>query len=554
MIGKPCSIYVNWSAYDELSDQVPLTEAIAMRQFAELLRLRALGARFDAYLMDCFWYARDGAYRTWRRPHWPDGPDRWLAACREHGILPGLWMGTNCAWCAIDPLPAWRDSLSGDGKAYCLFSGGFLPHLLETLFLWCDRGVRVFKFDFADLGAATPAVARTMLPSEIRTANMLALTAALKSLRDAHPDVILLGYNGFEEAETMGSTSLPFRRTVNPQWLDTFDALYCGDPRPADVPAMNFWRSKDVYSDHMVRVYERNGFPLTRIDNAGFMIGTTGTCYRRGIAAWQGMLLLCLARGGWLTTLYGNLELLDEAAGRWLAKAQGMFQPLLAHGAARTFGAMPGTAQPYGFALLEEGHGLILAVNPGQCHATLRLPASGRILFRDAGFIPVLDGCDLRLGPEQMAMVGVGRYAAAEHELGVQADVTIPETLRRLDVAFAPDGPRGMVATLPVVPAGRLRIVARQLDAAGLALRSFGGKAPAGVSMGRFFQWRVTQGGRDVPVAIAYDKLMWSGLSWAAGEIDGADVRRDVPLEIRFSTAEQKPVRLEGEVYALEPA
>jgi hypothetical protein len=57
-----------------------------------------------------------------------------------------------------------------------------------------------------------------------------------------------------------------------------------------------------------------------------------------------------------------------------------------------------------------------------------------------------------------------------------------------------------------------------------------------------------------VPVAIAYDKLMWSGLSWAAGEIDGAAMRRDVPLEIRFSTAEQKPVRLEGEVYALEPA
>jgi hypothetical protein len=136
----------------------------------------------------------------------------------------------------------------------------------------------------------------------------------------------------------------------------------------------------------------------------------------------------------------------------------------------------------------------------------------------------------------------------------VQADVTIPETLRRLDVAFAPDGPRAIVATLPVVPAGRLRIVARQLDAAGQALRSFGGKAPAGVSMGRFFQWRVTQGGRDVPVAIADDKLMWSGLSWAAGEIDSADVRRDAPLEIRFSTAERKPVRLEGEMYALEPA
>jgi hypothetical protein len=552
VVQHPISIYINWAAYDELSDHVELTETIAMRQFSELLRLRQLGCRFDYYLMDCFWYARDGGYRTWRKPHWPDGPDRWLGACRENGVLPGLWVGTNCGWCGIDPIPAWQDSLNEKRNGYCLFSGGFLSHLLETFHLWYDRGVRLFKFDFADLTAATPSVARTMLPSEIRSANVLALSAGLKTFREAHPDIVLLGYNGFEEAETMGSTSLPFRRTVDPKWLEVFDALYCGDPRPADVPAMNFWRSKDVYSDHMVGVYERNGFPLPRIDNAGFMIGTTGTCYHRGIAAWQGMLLLSLARGGWTNTYYGNLDLLDEAKGRWFAKAQAMFRPLLAHDVARTFGAMPGTGEPYGFALLEDGHGLIAAVNPGQCQATLSLPATGRVLFSDAGFAPVLAATSLTLGPEQMALVGVGRYASPEFDLGVQEDVVIPESIRKLDTVFTADGDLALTATVAVPLRGRLRIVFRQQDAGGLPLRSFGGKGPKGVSMGRFLTLQVTQDNEALPVRIEYDKLIWSGLSWAVGELDCTPLTPGRPLQIRCATAERKPVQLVGECYVVE--
>ena len=34
--------------------------------------------RFDYYMMDCFWYARDTGFRTFRTPHWPDGPGAWL--------------------------------------------------------------------------------------------------------------------------------------------------------------------------------------------------------------------------------------------------------------------------------------------------------------------------------------------------------------------------------------------------------------------------------------------------------------------------------------------
>jgi hypothetical protein len=69
MLKKPACVYINGAAYDELSDTVELTEALALEQFEHLLRLRGLGVQIDYYLMDAFWYARNGGYRTWRKPH-----------------------------------------------------------------------------------------------------------------------------------------------------------------------------------------------------------------------------------------------------------------------------------------------------------------------------------------------------------------------------------------------------------------------------------------------------------------------------------------------------
>ena len=81
-LSAPISVYNNWSAYDELSDNIPLTEALAMRELDELLRLERSGVRFDYYMMDAFWFAPDGGYRTWRAQNWPHGPDVWIKKCR----------------------------------------------------------------------------------------------------------------------------------------------------------------------------------------------------------------------------------------------------------------------------------------------------------------------------------------------------------------------------------------------------------------------------------------------------------------------------------------
>ncbi len=554
MIQQPVSAYINWAAYDELSDNVELTEELALRQLDELLRLRALGVRFDYYMMDAFWFAPGGAYRTWRKPHWPNGPDAWLTRCIKAGVKPGLWVTANTLN-KMDCAPAWRASLDEENQALCCFYGGYLHDYVQALHEWYERGVRMFKFDFANFDAAPEKLRRVMLPAEIRTANVAAWQGAMKAFRQEHPEVVLIAYNGYENAPLQHSTETPLVKALDQRWLDVFDSLYCGDPRPADVPAMNFWRSKDVYSDHMVRMYEWNGIPLPRIDNSGFMIGTTGTCYYRGTAAWQGMLILSLARGGWGNTCYGNLDLLDEAQSRWFASVQRMFMELQASAVFSTFGGWPGTGAAYGFAALHGGNGLLTVVNPGQLPARLPLPvengSSLRLLFRDAGFATELTSEGILLGPEQMALIGVGEFAHAANDLGTQEDVRIPQAACMLaEFTGGSDEHRVTHVLDAPPPEGRLRIVMQQRDASG-PLRFSGGAPPDGLTMEKLFILSAEQDGHKVAVEISYDKAIWSGLSWAVGEIDCSRLKNDRPVAVCCESKDLRPLTIHGTIYGV---
>src|SRR6185312_2772080 len=155
LLRDPFWYFDAWSTYDEISDDVELTEELAMRQLGELARLRGLGVKLDYYLIDAFWYAPDGAYRSWRKPHWPNGPDRWIAGCQQIGVKPGLWFASNSVGkdAKIEPAPQWRGSLvesaSGTGQSLSFSEGGFLNDFMAVLQFWYDRGIRMFKLDFA---------------------------------------------------------------------------------------------------------------------------------------------------------------------------------------------------------------------------------------------------------------------------------------------------------------------------------------------------------------------------------------------------------------------
>lgn len=576
-LAAPIWVYNNWSAYDELSDKVPLSEELAMRELDEILRLRKFGVRFDYYMMDAFWYDPEGGYRTWRAESWPEGPDRWIEACKENGIEPGLWFSTNTLT-QLKPVPLWQDSVDKYDHAMALYSGGFLDDFMDVLQYWYDHGIRMFKFDFAEFYATAKGDETVATPQEIRRRNSWALYNALIEFRRTNPDVVLVGFNGI--VGDVSSVARPLT-SFSTTWLDVFDTLYSGDPRPADVPAMDFWRSMDIYSDHMVRSFEQGGIPLERVDSTSFMLGNTGTNYRRGTNAWKGSLLLMVAHGGWINTIHGNLEFLDSDDARWLAKVQAMYAPLQQSGVTRSFGGTPGDAMPYGFGSEGRGGALYAVVNPSQRVRSIQIPKSssgppsqlriGRVLFRDAGFEPVLDGESVWLGPGQLALVGFGRYAAAAYDLGVETDIRIPNVIERVEARFvAAEGPgvtepqserglrpadpaparRSRIIEAVIAPpaAGDLRIVMRRRDTQGAMTRRYS-RSP----MGRNLVISAFQDGKPLPLEIRYDKVVWSGLSWAVGEIRHGDFVPGKPIRIRLSSAERDAaLRLDGRVYRVE--
>ena len=560
LLRDPVWVYNSWSSYDELSDKIPLTEELAMKELDEIIRLRKFGIHFDYYMMDAFWFAPDGGYRTWRKPNWPNGPDKWIAACKENGILPGMWFGTN-ALVHINAAPQWKDSVGTSGWTMSLSEGGFLPDFMNVLQYWYDRGIRAFKFDFVYFDAATAETQRRTKPEEIQQKNETALREALVKFRARNPDVMLVGFNGFGGDLESTAGPFPFKNRVDLRWLTVFDSLYSGDPRPSDVPEMNFWRSMDIYSDHMVRRFEESGLPLERIDSTSFMIGNTGTIYYRKTNGWMGMLLLEVARGGWTNTIHGNLEFLDDAKARWFGRVQKLYAPLQAEGRTKTFGGIPGDVQPYGFGSLDTSGAIYTVINPSQSVQEIEMTLlsreqnplrDGRLIFRDAGFVPELNGNKIKLGPSQLAAVGFGRYASPEFDLGLQEDVRIPRMIAPVDATFVSKGQNTIEATITAPIKGDLRIIFQQRNSDGWIARSWPGGPPNGKTVGTVLKIVAEQDGKRLPIEINYDKVIWSGLSWGAGEIRHADFTGAHLLTIRCGSAEKNAVKLEARIYAVE--
>lgn len=553
----PISIYNNWSSYDELSDNIPLTQDLAMRELDNVIRLRKLGVRFDYYMMDAFWFDPDGGYRTWRKPNWPNGPDAWIKKCQQNGIRPGLWFSSNTL-VKIKAAPQWRDSLNKQGSAMSFSEGGFLPDFMNVLQYWYAHGIRMFKFDFVDLTAATPKDEATLTKAEIVQRNTTAFRSALARFRAQHPDVVLEGFNGFGGVLDSTSYPFPFKDPVDLRWLGVLDAQYSGDPRPGDVPEMNFWRSMDIYSDHQVRRFQQSGLPLERIDSTGFMVGKTGTIYYRGMHAWKGELILMLARGGWMNTTHGNLELIGDSDAHWFARVQSLYLHFQSEGRIKTFGGIPGDVQTYGFGALDGDGSVYVVVNPAQDVAKIRMPllsqaqrplGPGRVLFRDAGFAPRLTADTIELGPGQMAMVGFGKYSAPAYDLGIQRDVVIPRAIHPVAAEFKSIG-KGIIQTMIPAPAnGDLRLIMQQYSPDGTLRRTWAGGPPNGTNMGKVFLLKAEQGGKALPIREDYNRVIWAGLSWAVGEISQKDLHAGAPLTLTFQSTEKDPITLKGSLY-----
>jgi hypothetical protein len=194
---------------------------------------------------------------------------------------------------------------------------------------------------------------------------------------------------------------------------------------------------------------------------------------------------------------------------------------------------------------------LLTVVNPSQTTASVSLPAARdddlAILFHDAGYRPTLYGGTLTLGAEQMAVIGGGR--CANEWLGVQNDVIIPSTIQPIEAVFVADGDQAIEATITPPTYGTIRVLLRQSDTEGRAKRTSGGAPPQGAALDTLLTIEAWQDDHAFVVNVNYDKAIWSGLSWAVGEIAAGKLRPGVPIRIRCVTTESAPVTLRGELY-----
>jgi hypothetical protein len=548
-LAAPIEIYAHASVPAAPSAASPLSEALAMHDIDQLARLKKSGLRIDYDLLDASAIAPDGLHASGRTAAWPKGPGAWIAHCRAAGIRPGMRFSSS----ALRPF----DQAPFD------FNAEIFRDFIPTLQSWYDRGIRLFAFDGLDLTVATPETAARLSQDEIVAHNREALSVALTAFRAKNRDAVLLAIAG------NGSVS-----DRSPAFL----LLSAGSPRGPSWPETSIERADEIETDSEIRRVEQTGVPLAHILSEGFIAARdtlecpAKSCHAPVLARpWKGDFLLSHARGSWVHPLTGDLDAIQAADVRWMARVENLFFELERQGRISSFGGAPAedfnmAGQPYGFAGATSRGAVYVVVNPGQTVARLSLPAlasgqprgPGRILFRDAGFSPHLTGNDLTLGPGQMAAVGFGAYAAPEFNFGVQREVLIPESIEPVDADFHLTAPGVLEARFDPPIRGVLRIVVLEREPGGktqtgTAAPPGGTYAPAAGS-GNRFTLEITQAGRPIPLRPGGVESEANGTlsaqpSWAVAEIDINDLTPGIPLRVRFQSNGDPQATLEGSAY-----
>jgi hypothetical protein len=226
----------------------------------------------------------------------------------------------------------------------------------------------------------------------------------------------------------------------------------------------------------------------------------------------------------------------------------------------RSFGAPVGSGEPYGFAGSGAHGSVYVVVNPGETAATLALPAlgagpinrsHGRLLFRDAGFTPQLNGNALTLGPGQMAVVGYGAYTSSAFNFGVQQDVIIPQAVEIVDADFHSTDSGALEASFNPPIEGVVRLILRPRASIDEAAGPPNGRT-AGDNTAQAFTLDASQSGRSIPVRLDDSNKLVRSMGWTVAEIDVNDLTPGVPLVVRFHSNSTDMAALEARAYAVE--
>lgn len=534
----PHSVYSTWGYHDELGDQVRLTEDLVMKALDGLERWREAGVTQDYFHIDCFWFDPKGGYLEFHPDTWPNGFDSALKRILDAGMTPGLWYSTTGLHMDTD---AWADSRSEDGRRYSLAEGPYADKLEEALlFAAREWKVRLYKFDFADF--FTTAAGSTLSPEEHYRLSQSRFLQILRRLKSEYPDARIITHCGFWRRPFSVASGSPMRYGPDRSLFAGVDRIFSGDPHMTNVPQMTVPHNADLFQDRNVWKMMQEGFPVHRVEDHGVIIGTTNTCHYRGREGFSRTHIGQLARGGRRDFYYGDPALLTDDDLERMKRARAVFFEAFDRGLATSYvgPGEPGVAPWHGY-VTGEGHtGLAYLVNttldPVTAVIDLTNLTAAAVLFHDGVHPPSVqtqpDVLTVRLGPEQMALVGLGEFAERRWDIGSDLAAVEAVEARPAPLAFHRSGDALVAECSEGPPSGmNLLIRAEALDTPEYSVQSsepfvFAKQSTKQVRdftphAHRDLEITVTNDGRRLePVFQVPNVPIWSGTSWVARTFD----------------------------------
>jgi hypothetical protein len=152
------------------------------------------------------------------------------------------------------------------------------------------------------------------------------------------------------------------------------DYMYCGDPRPSEIPALELRDSINYYTDAMVRQFCESLMNYETIDDHGIMIGNTGTIYYLGKRGWRDNWMLCLSRGNRKIHFYGDIKMFDRGDYDFLSSTWKLFDEFNSNGY-KTENVLgnPLFSEIYGYNNGNDVEGYIAIVNPSPAKGNVEL-------------------------------------------------------------------------------------------------------------------------------------------------------------------------------------
>lgn len=364
------SIFNEWAAHDELGSGPELTEALVEKQLDKLEEMKeASGFAFDYYTMDAFWFEENTPYTEFKKRTWPNGPNRIIDRMRRQDMKFGLWFDVNSDLLKLTDA-ACQNRYNCQFKK-CLSDPEYLALLEHGILYNIEKyDVRMLKLDFADFDCADPSHdwhAEGGLAS--KEPAVRGLIHVLERVRKVQPDMMIMAYNGFTTNLDwlVSIDSIRKGYAISPWWAFFVEYVYCGDPRPSEIPAASLRHSVDWYLDAMVRSFYDSLLPLPVIDDCGIMVGNADTIYFLGRSEWRDGWMLSMSRGGKKVHFYGDLTLLSREDFIFMKASSQMFEKLRRNDGSYKTRLILGNAalgQPYGYANSNGSDGYLTLVNP----------------------------------------------------------------------------------------------------------------------------------------------------------------------------------------------